>query len=321
MQQRLVQVKNLEATNAPIPLYTTGVMVQKEVLNLSFRKGGTIYQMKAREGQYVKEGQFLAEVRIPELTMQLDKVRQQYDKMKRALQNAQKMYADTAITLQQLEDLQAQTALVKADLDLALFQAESTKIISPTNGRILKKLANTNEQISAGMPVFQIATRGQNGLVFKTSVTDKDMLSVRLNDKAEITFDAKEAEVLTAYVSQIAETANPNTGTFGLELTVNKSAVFPLKSGFIGAVKLYPSKQTPYYKIDLRAMVNSQNQQANIFVLNKKTTQPTAKKIMVQPVFINNEFFTINSQEIEEGTSLIIGGASGIADGMEVQVE
>ena len=76
-----------------------------------------------------------------------------------------------------------------------------------------------------------------------------------------------------------------------------------------------------YYRIDLRAMVNSQNQQANVFVLSQKETNPIAKKIMVKPISINNEFFTINTQEIEEGTNLIIRGASEIADGMEVQVE
>jgi len=317
----IVRTEKLSLTNAPIPIHSIGTIGIREVQNLSFKTGGIIEKIYVKATQKVQKGQLLATVSNTDIDGQAQKAQQVLDKATRELAVIQKMYADTAATLTQVENLKTNAEIAKANLKTAQSNQAYTKIIAPARGRILQRLAENNELIRPGIPILQLATNGQKGLVIKTNISDKAITKLQLNDKAIIRFDAYPKQDFKAYVSQIAEVADSNTGTYAIELNFENTNKLVFKSGFIGKITLYPSKQLPYYKIDLNALVEGYENKVNLFSLTTNGAKNIAKKISISPDYIGSNFFTTYEPKLEEDLLIITEGAAYLSDGMEVQVK
>ncbi|MEM9888539.1 MAG: efflux RND transporter periplasmic adaptor subunit [Bacteroidota bacterium] len=313
---QLVKIEQVEQTTEPIPIEASGMIGSKSEMNLSFKIGGIINRIYVSEGQRIRKGQLLAKLKTTEIDAQVMKAQQGVDKSKRDLERIQKLYADTVATLEQVQDLTTVSELAAADLEIAEFNQEYAKIIAPTSGRLLKKFAEENELTGAGTPIFRLASSGKDAFILNIGVADRDVIRLRQNDRAEIRLDAIPGQILTAYVSEIAEAADPRTGFFEVELTLNVSSSLPLKNGFIGKVKVFPSNQAAYYKINMNALVEGQADRANIYI----PEDGKARKLSIRPAYISKDFFTVNASEIDSLEQVITDGAVYLKEDVAIRV-
>ena len=264
-QARPVIVEYLSETKEPIPIEASGLLGSEAEMNLSFKVGGIIAQMNVEEGSRVRKGQTLAKLRTTEIDAQVVKAQQSRDKAERDLNRIKGLYADSAATLEQVQNLQTTFDVAKADLEIAQFNRSYARIVAPARGRVLKRFAESNELIGAGSPIFKLASDEGKGFILTIGVSDRDIIRVQMNDKAEVQFDAYPEKVFTAHVSEIAEAADPQTGTFEIELQVDPNGAI-LKNGFVGKVILFPSNEANYIKISLDALVEGSEDLANIYL-------------------------------------------------------
>lgn len=167
----------------------------------------------------------------------------------------------------------------------------------------------------AGTPIFRLAASGRNAAVIKIGVADKDVIRLRLNDDAEIRLDAYANQVFAAYVSEIAEAADPRTGVFEVELTLRDSPK-NLKNGFIGKVSIFPGEQAPYYKINMNALVEGNVDRANIYI----PVDGKAQKVSVQPQHIGPDYFTVDASSVPPLKRVITDGAAYLKDGEPIRL-
>lgn len=311
-----VGVANIVKTVEPIPIQASGTIAPKAEINLGFKIGGVIQNILVKETQAVRKGQILATLRTTEIDAQVGKARQAVKKAERDLIRIKKMYADTVATLENVEDLTTVLEVAKSDLAVAQFNQNYSKITAPVDGKILKRFAENNELTSPGSPIFRIATINEKGFAMNIGVADKDVIKIRLGDEAKVLFDAYPNEIFPAYVTEIAEEADPRTGVFPVELTINSNNKKILKNGFIGKVKLFPSNQAPYLKIPINALVEGYKDKANIYLLKNNK----AHKISIQPIYIGADFFTVSPNALKDNYIVITEGAAYLKDGMEVNI-
>ena len=311
-----VRLSPTTLSKEPIPIIASGTIGSKAEINLSFKIGGIIDKLYAKETQSVKEGQLLASISTTEIDAQVMKAKQAVQKSERDLVRIKKMYADTAATLENVEDLTTQVAVAKSDLAIAEFNQQYAKIVAPVSGRVLKRFSESNELVSPGTPVFRIATNNGKGFALNIGVADKDVIRIRLGDKAQVVFDAHPTTIFKATVSEIAEAADPRTGVFPIELSIRSQKGKLLKNGFIGKIKLFPSRQTPYIKIPINALVEGYQKQVNIYTVK----DGVAIKKSVAPIYIGNDFFTIADNQLEGIEQVVTDGAAYLKEGLQVKV-
>lgn len=311
-----VRVADITLTNEPIPIVASGTVGAQSELKLAFKTGGVIDRMYVKETQQVRKGQLLASLRTTEIDAQVKKAQQGVIKATRDLMRIKKMYMDSVATLENVEDLTTVLDLAKSDLEIAQFNQTYSKIIAPVSGKILRKLAENNELIGPGVPVFLIISNEGKGHTLNIGVADKDIPSIRLGDRAAINFDAFPNTEFLARVSEIAEAADPRTGVFPVELTIVPQKGKKLRNGFIGKIKLFPSNQAPYYKIPINALVEGYKNKANIYTIKENLAQ----RVSIQPAYIGNDFFTIVEDELVGINQVITDGAAYLKEGMEVKV-
>ena len=115
-----------------------------------------------------------------------------------------------------------------------------------------------------GQPLFLFGSSAEEWVV-KASLTDRDIVDVELGYPASITFDAYPGVEFQAIVSEVGKAADPYTGTFEVELSV-QPLDYQLVSGFIANVIILSSVSEKCLQIPIDALVEADGNSAFVFV-------------------------------------------------------
>lgn len=316
--KRTVRAEQVPLTQDPIPIYAIGKVASDTELKLSFKIGGIISTVNADEGDYISRGTTLAAIRRNEIDAQVLKAERALEKAERDLDRIQRMYADSAATLENVQDLTTLSEVARADLEIAKFNQEYATIVSPVNGRILKRLAEPNELISPGQPIFILGSNTGASYVLKVSLSDRDISRLRPGDPAKTRFDAFPEETIEGSVGQIAESADPVTGTFDVDIILN-TRVKRFRNGYIGRAELLPTLKRTYWKIPMDAIVEGNEKSVTIFKIQKDSI---AREVIMTPFYVNGEFIAVEQHDpgvdiievVTEGGQYLTSG-----DSVEIQ--
>lgn len=317
-QKNFVKIVAVETKTEPIPIQAIGRLGSDTELKLSFKIGGFISSLKAREGDYVRRGDFLATMRTTEIDAQVLKAKRAVQKASRDLERVKKMFADSVATAENIDDLTTLLQVAEADLEIAKFNQKFAKIISPVSGRVIKRLAEPNELVSPGQPILMIASSKKGTYVMKVSLSDKDINRVKINSFAEVDFDAFPQEIFNGKVVNIAESADPITGTFEVEISID-SKNKRLRNGFIGRAKISPIESEPYLELPILSIVEGDKREVMIFVPTQSDT--IAKAIKVEPIYITNQSIFIKKPEGEMIEKVVTSGAAYLLDGDRIYLK
>ena len=176
---RIVETAAVVPANYRETVFATGKLSLEEEAKLSFKTGGVIKQIYVAEGQSVRQGQLLAELDLAEISAQTQQARlgQQQAEInvenaklalklaERDFKNAKGLYRDSVATLEQLQNAEVQldnarnqlqaaqkgVAMSGEQVGVADFNLKYSRINAPSNGIILKKLAEANELAVPGI--------------------------------------------------------------------------------------------------------------------------------------------------------------------------
>jgi RND family efflux transporter MFP subunit len=317
--ERTIVVETAEVAHrtTAFPVHTAGLVSLKETVKLSFKLGGIVERIFVDEGQSVKKGQILARLDLSEIRAKGTKAQSAFEKAVRDLERARNLFKDRVVTLEQLQDAETAHEIAQSDLDVARFNLSRSTIFAPSAGKIFKRFSEQGELIAPGTPAFVFASTEKNWII-RFGVIDRDVVRLRLNDPAKVSFDVFPGRVFDGVVSEIAQTAEPQTGTFEVELMIIDQANADLVAGFIAKVDVYPSKKERLSFIPIEALVDGEGKQGYVFVVNEATSR--AVKIPVTVARILDGQVAVSSG-LEEVTEVVATGASYLVHGSMVKVK
>lgn len=317
-KRTLVEIEPVSQRSDAIPIQAIGRLGSDKEIRLSFKIGGIIASIGVEEGQRVKKGQALASLRTNEIDAQVMKAKQALTKAERDLERIKKMYDEDAATLENVQDLTTLVEVAQADLEIASFNQTYAKIISPVSGRVISKMAENNELVNPGQPILQIASNEGKAFVMRVALSDKDISRINYGDQATAYFDAFPNEAFKGNISLIAESADPRTGTFDVEITVSNQGK-RLRNGYIGRIEIKTNMADPYYTIPMAALVEADDKSMTIFVPTENNT--IAKEIKVQPMHITADYVAIKADEESTFSTVITSGAPYLLDGDTIRIK
>lgn len=294
------------------PIRSNGLVVPAKEIKLSFKTGGIIAELYVDNGATVKKGELLASLDLSEIDAQVSQIKNGYEKALRDYNRANNLYADSVVTLEQLQNAETAMNVAKANLEIATFNRNHAAIYAPDEGVILKRLVESNEMIAAGYPVFLFGTKGKYWKI-KAGLADKDYVRTKAGDSAKVTFDVYPGIDFYATVSRVGESANPYTGTFEVELDI-QPASYRLASGFVAGIEIFPARVDTFYRIPVEALVEAEGQSGYVYAV---TDSSTAKKIKVQIAGIFGSSVAI-SDGLGSIDEIVTDGAAYLTDGAPV---
>ncbi len=296
-------------------IQTSGVLSAEAEVKLSFKIAGIVERILVEEGASVHKGQMLARLDLSEIEAKVVQARSAAEKMKRDLERIERLYADSVATLEQLQDAATGFEVAASNLHVAEFNLQHASIYAPNDGKILKRFVERNELVSSGMPIFLFGSTGR-GWIIRVGVTDREVVQLQLEDSAAVFFDAYPGVRFRAFVSEIAEFADPMSGTYEVELRIDPGS-YKLVSGFVARVGIVLTQQLEYYVIPIEALVEAEGNSGFVYVLEESGTR--VRKVAVRINMILQDAIAVTGR-LEGTTKIITVGAPYLTDSSLVEV-
>ena len=309
-----VKIVAVEYHELSKPIYTNGLLTSSTTMKLAFKVGGIIENCNVDEGDKVQKGQILAELKLDEIQAQVNLARLGLAKAQRDYNRVKNLYADSVATLEQLQDVETAFQIARSQLDIAEFNLEFSTITAPETGYILKRLAEENEMISAGFPVFILGTTDQAWIV-RVGVTDRDIIRLTPGDSASISFDVYPGDTFVATVGEIASAPDPANGTYEIELIL-QTTNYKLVNGFTARVTLFSSQKETLAVIPVECMVEAEGDQAFVFI---PTDSNTTKKVQITIAFLYDGRVAVKNG-LETISEIITEGAAYLKPGISISI-
>ena len=297
------------------PVKSSGRLSVKSEQKLSFRTGGIIKHIYVRSGQAVKSGQLLAELNLSEILAQVNIAQEAFEKANRDFSRAQNLYADSVATLELFQNAKTALDIAKSNLEVAKFNLKYSKIEAPSDGKILKTILEENEITSPGYPVLLFGSTSEKWVI-RTSVSDKDMISIRIGDSANILLDPYPDQKFRGMVSEIAGMADPYTGTYEVEIRLLNTLNKQMATGLIARTEIVPDRNTKLLTIPSDALFNSTEKTGYVF----KATDSTVIREKVTIEHITDKKIYITGK-LNDGDFVVTEGINYIDEDSKIKIE
>jgi len=311
-----VPVRVAPVTQAAVsrPVIATGTLGPKEEVPLSFKIGGVVGRVLVDEGQSVRAGDTLASLDLSEIDAAVTRARSAAEKAARDLARAQRLYADTVATLEQVQDAQTGRDVAAAELESAEFNRRYAVIVAPAAGVILRRAAEPGELAQAGSPILTLGSQAR-GIVFRAALADRDAVRVALGDRADVRFDALPDRPLAGTVTEIAAAADPATGTYRVEVALPGAT--GLASGLVGKVEIRPRAVRPVALVPVEAVLEADGTRATVFALSPDERHAVRREVTIG--FLDGDRVTVLAG-LDGARTVITDGAAYLNDGSAVRV-
>lgn len=310
----VVKTTRVRDTTVVFTVRTAGKLAPKSESKLSFKTGGIIQKIMVDEGQSVRKDQLLAQLNLEEINSKVNQAELALNKAERDYERAGNLYRDSVVTMEQFENAGTALEVARSNASIAHFNLQYSAIHAPANGKILKRIAESNEIIAPGHPVFLFASTGSSWVV-RANLTDRDIVRVSMYDSAHVRFDAYPGEVFSGRISEIGTSADPYTGTYEVEIQLGRRPE-KLVSGFIAKADIFPAALEKYVVIPVASLIDGSGITGYVMVLVDQ--QPERRKIKILTV---NDYGVVVQEGLYPGDELIVEGAQYIKAGSRIKVE
>ncbi len=274
--------------------------------NIVPQAGGRITKINVEIGDFVKEGQILAEI---------DKAQ---------LQQAQLSLKNQEVELARLKSLYEAGGLSKSDLDAIELQynvtktqvenlLENTVLRSPINGVVTARNYDVGDMCSMSAPIFTVEQIIPVKLL--VGISESDYSKVKKGDSVEIKADAVPDKTFYGKISRIYPTIDPATRTFTVEVVVQNNYRTLRPGMFVRATVNFGTNNNVVIP-DVAVVKQQGSGERFVYVLNQDGTVTYQKVVL--GVRMGAEYEVLEG--LEDGATIVIGGQIRLKDGIKVTV-
>jgi RND family efflux transporter MFP subunit len=310
-----VEVAPVVQKSLALPINTSGKLYTSKESKLSFKIPGIIAKIYADEGQSVKKGALLAALDLIEMKAKVKQAQSAQQKAQRDLERAQRLYADSVVTLEQLQNTKTALEIASSNAKVAEFNLQYSTIYAPESGKILKRFAEDGEVIGAGNPVFLYGS-SKEGWVLRAGVTDQQIIQLQVGDQAKITFDPYPDMSFSAKVSEIEAVANPYTGTFEVELKLDHVDA-NLYSGFVGKVIIIPGVKQKFSIVPIESLIEGDVNEGYVYGVDRSSNMTTKYKVKIGKI-AGNQMLVYSG--LENVTEVVTYGAPYLTSNSQINI-
>lgn len=312
-----VRVSQVAPLTASSYIDISGRIEGKEELKLAFKISGIIQEIPVNAGDVVRPGQELARLDQVEINAQVRNAEEQADKAARDLARAEQLNRKGVVSTQAMQDARSQFSMAQAALDAARFNQQHARITAPSAGVVLAKLAESRENIAAGMPVISL-NRADSGWVLRAGLADRLAVQVHPGDQVDISLDAYPDKSLKGEVLRLGAASDPQTGTVEAEIGI-QAPDLKLVSGWIGRARIHTAtdSHTQALAVPLNAVLEASGERGHVYVAEGNPAR--AKRVEVRLGHLRGEQVEV-LEGLNEGMQVVSEGAAWLSEGSPINV-
>lgn len=278
---------------------------------------GRIVDLDIEEGDKVKQGQLLAQIRFDAQTNALVRANTSLSKAQADFERAERLYNEKVIGNEAYQ--QARNALDIAQLDLRDRNREmrNTKVTAPFTGTITQRMVTAGAFVNNGAQLFTIVDF--TTLVARVFVPEKELDRIRVGQTAEVIGKAAKGRKGQGTLQRIAPTIDAGSGTVKVTVALPPELAGPqgFLPGMYAEVTLTTDSRQNVTLIPKSAVVRDEEQTYVFTIEGDAATGFKAKRLRVETGLQDADRVEI-LKGIAVGDPIIVAGQTGLKDGGKV---
>ncbi len=347
-----VRVRKVHKINRPITVSASGTVEAADTAKAAFQVAGKVTRVGVQEGEPVRAGQELAALDPTDYQHAADAASEQRALAVSNLEQARVAYVQAEDEYQRMKKLYDRKSLAPNDFkkfeaaylaareryrveeegvrgpdqgaaQAALKQAEAqekvarkrvadTRLLSPINGIVARKLIDVGDTAAAGNPVFIIMNL--DPVKAKFGVPEADIGRIKIGQSATIQIPALEGENFSGKVTLVGVAAEPSSRTFTVEIKVPNPRTI-LRAGMIAEAQIQTDKMINSLSLPGEAVVRDPQGVTLVYVY-----YPDQKRVYSRRVDTGSVYG--REVEIQKGLGeqdlVVIAGQQRLTEGMMV---
>ncbi len=280
-------------------------------LNLLSKIGGSVTEVKVKEGDKVKKGEILARIEDADYKIALDRAEAAYKLASDDLKRDQSIYDKGVIPTATLEANNTRMQTAKADYENAKLMLSRTAVRAPMDGIIRRMEAKIGLQLSVGDPIAEILQIDRmKGVI---GIPESDVTAVKKLDSVDITIQALGDKTISAKKYFLPPSPETIARLYNLELEIDNSSSDILAGMFIRAEIVKATVENtltiPFYS------VISRNDEQYVFIENNGV----AEKKFIELGIMESWMVQVTAG-LQPGDKILIEGHRDVEDGQKIKV-
>ena len=274
--------------------------------NIAPQMAGRITKINVEIGDFVKEGQILAEIDKAQLLQaQLQLQNQEVE-----LQRLKSLYEAGGLSQSDYDAIQMQYNVLKTQVENLI---ENTTLRSPINGVVTARNYDVGDMYAMSMPIFTVEQIVPVKLL--VGISESDYSKVKKGDSVQITADAIPGKTFYGKVNRIYPTVDPATRTFTVEVKVD-NAYKTLRPGMFVRATINFGVNNNVVIPDVAVVKQQGSGERFVYVLNEDNTVTYQKVVLGRRMGTEYEVL----EGISNGAKVVTGGQIRLKDGIKVTV-
>ena len=274
--------------------------------NIAPQMAGRITKINVEIGDFVKEGQILAEIDKAQLLQaQLQLQNQEVE-----LQRLKSLYEAGGLSQSDYDAIQMQYNVLKTQVENLI---ENTTLRSPINGVVTARNYDVGDMYAMSMPIFTVEQIVPVKLL--VGISESDYSKVKKGDSVQITADAIPGKTFYGKVNRIYPTVDPATRTFTVEVKVDNNYK-SLRPGMFVRATINFGVNNNVVIPDVAVVKQQGSGERFVYVLNEDNTVTYQKVVLGRRMGTEYEVL----EGISNGAKVVTGGQIRLKDGIKVTV-
>lgn len=259
----------------------TGTIKTVNQTDLSFKISGRVTNLLADVGDSIKKGQLLARLDVGTLGSQLAQARADVKVQQETLDNLVKHKVLTSSTGDTRDAQRARLSSAREGVLAIETQIRDTFMYSPIDGIILKRNVDPFETTVANSPTPVFTVGNPNDLVIETNVPESDITKIKLDQNAEVTFDALNPDqIFSAKVTEIDPASTVIQDVVYYRIKLKLENLDPqIKAGMTANIDVRTAEASNILMVPIRAIVNEGKDKYVQVLVNAEINQVEKKKV------------------------------------------
>lgn len=218
-EQPPVPVAVQAAQRGPIASYYTATATleaekQAEVLA---RVGGVVQAIPAEEGDTISAGGTLLRIENDEYRLRVEQAEANTENLRSRFERLKTIAAQNLISAEELDTAERDLKSAEADEGLARLNLSYTRVDAPFSGRVVRRLVDVGQNVSAGTPLFQLADF--DPLLARIHVPAKQFGRLDVGQDVQLKLHSSQV-VLAGTITLVSPVIDTNTGTIKLTVEI-----------------------------------------------------------------------------------------------------